>query len=54
MPLYQQLIVALPKYPAQGLVEMFKKYSNIILSSGGVIRGIENHGIRPLAEQAKR
>jgi ribosomal protein S6 len=54
MPLYQQIVVALPKFPNQALVEVFKKYSGIILSNGGVIRGIENHGIRPLAEQAKR
>ena len=54
MPLYQQIIVALPKYPKSGLVDLFKRHSKLIINNGGVIRGIENHGIRPLPEKAKR
>ena len=54
MPLYEQIIVAMPKTTAQSLVELFKKYTKTIISNGGVVRGIENHGIRPLPEKAKR
>jgi len=54
MPVYQQIIVALPHYSSTALADLFKKYTSIILSSKGVIRGIENHGIRPLPEKAKR
>lgn len=54
MPLYQQIIVALPKYSKQNLSELFKNYSLTILNHGGVVRGIEHHGIRMLPEQAKR
>ncbi len=54
MPLYQQIIVALPKHSKQNLTELFKNYSLTILNHGGVVRGIEHHGIRMLPEQAKR
>ena len=54
MPLYQHIIVALPGLSKAGLVDIFKRYSNTVLSSGGVVRGIEHHGIRPLAERARR
>lgn len=54
MPLYQQIIVALPKYPADGLVKILKKFSKTVIQNGGVVRGIENNGVRPLAEKAKR
>jgi ribosomal protein S6 len=54
MPVYQQIIVALPQYSKTALADLFKKYTSTILSSKGVIRGIENHGIRPLPEKAKR
>ena len=54
MPLYEQIIVTMPKAPAAGLVELFKRYTKTLISNGGNVRGIENHGIRPLPEQAKR
>ena len=54
MPLYQHIVVALPSLSKAGLVDIFKRYSNTVLSSGGVVRGIEHHGIRPLAERARR
>jgi len=54
MPLYHQIIVALPRYPKEGLVNMFRKHSKLVMSAGGVVRGIENHGVRPLPERATR
>lgn len=54
MPLYEQIIVAMPRTPIPSLVELFKRYTKTIISNGGVVRGIENHGIRPLPEKATR
>ena len=54
MPLYHQIIVTLPKFGKEGLVTLFKKHSKTILELGGIIRGIEHHGIRPLPERARR
>ena len=44
----------MPKTTAQSLVELFKKYTKTIISNGGVVRGIENHGVRPLGDQTKK
>ena len=54
MPLYSQLIVALPGCSKESLVTMCRKHAKLILDNGGVVRGIENHGIRPLPARAKR
>ena len=54
MPVYQQIIVTMPRSKPPALVELFKKYTQSIISNGGVVRGIENHGIRPLSERATR
>ena len=54
MPLYQQLILAMPKVPKDSLVRLFKNHTEIILKNGGVVRGIENHGVRPLPSRARR
>jgi ribosomal protein S6 len=54
MPLYHQIIVTLPKYPKDGLVQLFKRHTKMILDNGGVVRGVEHHGIRPLPERARR
>jgi len=54
MPLYHQIIVTLPKYSREGLVGLFKKHTRTVLDNGGVVRGIEHHGIRPLPERARR
>ena len=54
MPLYEQIIVTMPKTTVPTLVELFKRYTREVVSLGGVVRGIENHGIRPLPERAKR
>jgi hypothetical protein len=54
MPLYQQIFQVLPKFPLEGLVSMFKKHSKTILNLGGNVRGIENHGLRPLPERTRR
>ena len=54
MPFYQQIIVALPKYPKEGLVAICRKHAKTIIDNGGLVRGIENHGVRPLSERARR
>ena len=54
MPLYQQLILCMPKFPNEGLVDLFKRHAKLIMINGGVVRIIENHGIRYLPERAKR
>lgn len=54
MPFYQQIVVTMPKYPKDLLVTLFRKHTKTILDNGGVVRGIENHGIRPLLERATR
>lgn len=52
--MYQQIIIALPKYPSTSLVTTFKNHANVIFQNGGIYRGIEHHGIRPLPERATR
>lgn len=54
MPLYQQIIMALPKATSESLVQLFKNHSKTVLANGGNIRGIENHGVKPLAERTRR
>jgi ribosomal protein S6 len=54
MPFYQQLIVTMPKFPKEALVALFKRHSKLVIEHGGVVRGIEHHGIRPLPERATR
>ena len=54
MPLYQQLILANPRTAKTALVDLFKKHTNIIHRNGGIVRGIENHGVRPLGDQTKK
>lgn len=54
MPLYSQLIVALPGCSKESLVTMCRRHAKLILDNGGVVRGIENHGVRPLPARAKR
>lgn len=54
MPLYQHVLVALPKYPKEALTDLFRRYTKVVLDNGGVLRGIENHGIRMLPERARR
>lgn len=54
MPLYSQLIIALPRCKAPELVSICRRHAKLILDNGGVVRGIENHGIRPLPARAKR
>ena len=54
MVLYQQILLVLPKYSSQGMVSLFRRHSETIIANGGVVRAVENHGIRPLQERAKR
>ena len=54
MPLYQQIIVTLPKLPKENLVQLFRKHTKLIQDHGGVVRGLENNGVRPLPEKAKK
>jgi ribosomal protein S6 len=54
MPLYQQIIITLPKVTKEALVGLFKRHSNTVLENKGNLRAIENHGIRPLPERTRR
>lgn len=54
MPLYSQLIIALPGLPKPDLVALCRNHAKLVLEFGGVVRGIENHGVRPLPASAKR
>mmetsp|Transcript_26590 Transcript_26590/g.26840 ORF Transcript_26590/g.26840 Transcript_26590/m.26840 type:complete len:129 (+) Transcript_26590:205-591(+) len=54
MPLYQQIIVTIPSFGKEGLVSLFRRHAKAVLDNGGVVRGIEHHGVRPLPERARR
>ena len=54
MPLYQQIIATMPKYSPGSLVNLFKQHAKVVMDHGGIVRGIEHHGIRPLPEKTKR
>ncbi len=54
MPLYQHILVTLPKYPKEQLTALFRRYARVVTEHGGVLRGVENQGIRMLPERAKR
>jgi ribosomal protein S6 len=54
MPLYQQIILTIPKYTSEALVTLFKKHTKLIMKSGGTVRAIEHSGVRPLPEKTKR
>lgn len=54
MPLYQQTILVVPKRAPEKLVDLFKTYTRTILRKGGVVRSIENHGLRPLPQRTTR
>jgi ribosomal protein S6 len=54
MPLYQQIILCLPGYGKTGLVDLFRKHARIVQKTGGIVRAIENNGVRPLPERARR
>ena len=54
MVLYQHILVAMPKFPVEGLVDMCKRLTKVVINAGGVVRSIENNGVRPLAERSKR
>lgn len=47
-------ILLLFLYFKQGLVALFRRHTEIVLQNGGIVRGIENHGVRPLQARAKR
>ena len=54
MPFYQQIILTIPKFGKESLVQLFKKHSKLILKNGGNVRAIEHSSIRPLPERTKR
>eukprot|EP00388_Colpodella_angusta_P032136 GDKK01025588.1.p1 GENE.GDKK01025588.1~~GDKK01025588.1.p1 ORF type:complete len:131 (+),score=23.62 GDKK01025588.1:77-469(+) len=54
MPLYQQILMMLPKAPKDKMVKILQQQAKIVLESGGNYRGVENHGIRPLPERTRR
>eukprot|EP01035_Chromulina_nebulosa_P002593 gene2593-3516_t len=53
MPLYHHVILILPRSPINNLTLLFKKYAATVIETGGTIRSIENHGVRPLPERTK-
>ena len=48
MPLYEHIILTIPQFPTASLVNIFRKYGKAIIDNKGNLRGIQNHGIRPL------
>jgi ribosomal protein S6 len=54
MPLYQHVILTLPKASKKSLAALFNRYADVVFSLNGTIRGIENHGVRNLAERTRR
>ena len=54
MPLYQQLILAMPKVSKPSLVRLFKNHTEIVLQAGGTVRGLEHPGGLPPPSRAKR
>jgi ribosomal protein S6 len=54
MPTYQQILVALPKCDKTELCNIVRRYANVVLENGGVLRGVDNHGLRMLPERSKR
>ncbi len=46
--------MASPTKAPQMLTDMFRRYARTIMGKGGVVRSIENHGLRTLPERAKR
>ena len=54
MPFYQQIILTIPKFAKDSLVQLFKKHTKLILKNGGNVRAIEHSGVRPLPERTKR
>ena len=53
MPLYHTLLTTKPAFPPSGLTRLVKDISKIVLEGGGVVRSIENHGVRPLPYRFK-
>lgn len=49
-----QLIVTLAKANPEVLSGFFKKYARTVLSGGGTLRGVMNHGVRELPERWRR
>jgi ribosomal protein S6 len=54
MPLYNQLVMIVPKHPADQVAKCFQKYARTVLQMGGVVRTIENEGVRSLPERTQR
>jgi hypothetical protein len=53
MPTYQQIIMTIPKCSGEYLVKLMRNHAKTIMENGGNVRGIENHGIKPLAERTR-
>ena len=53
MPLYHTRLTVKPALPASSITKLIKKMATPLLSVSGVIRSIENHGIRPLPYRFK-
>lgn len=53
MPLYDFFCLATARATPQHLAKLMKHVSHLVGNSGGVIRKIENFGIKPLAKRVK-
>jgi ribosomal protein S6 len=54
MPLYQQYVLCVPRRTPEKLAQTFKIYADAILKLGGVVRSVENEGIRSLPRKTQR
>lgn len=54
MPLYHQILLINPAKSPTLVAEMFRRYARFVIAEGGVLRGIENHGVRVLPARTSR
>lgn len=54
MVLYQQIVYAVPKLPSSVLAIMFRRHAETVIANGGVVRMVENQGLRPLQARATK
>ena len=53
MPAYHHLATLVPHSPASALTSLYRQVSRNVISAGGVVRSVENMGVRPLPYRFK-
>lgn len=53
MPSYHQVLLFRSCSPPSEIIGLLKSQVELISRVGGVVRGFENHGIRPLADKTR-